>query len=156
MYFIGVDTNFSSIMKKPPQNVKNSFFAGGLWQRIAAEGLMIGLLAVIAFGIGRVYFDPEGSFIIARTMAFATLSISQLFHAFNVRSEVSIFKSNIKSNMYLVGAFFAGIILQVGVVQSPLHNVFRVIPLELHQWGIVFALSVVPIFVVEMQKKFAA
>ena len=150
---LGLEKPAKDIMSHPPQRAGASFFANGLWQRIATEGLMIGLLAIIAFGIGRVYFDGEGSFIISRTMAFATLSISQLFHAFNVRSEVSVFKSNIRGNMYLVGAFFAGIALQVSVVQSPLHTMFRVVPLEMMQWGVVFGLSFIPILVVELQKK---
>ena len=149
---LGLEKPEEDIMEQKPQNV-NSFFAGGLWQKIATEGLMIGLLATISFGIGKVYFDTGASFVVATTMAFATLSISQLFHAFNVRTSKSILGPAIKENLYLVLAFFTGVVLQIGVIQSPLHQIFRVVPLSSMQWLIVFALSIVPIIVVEIQKK---
>lgn len=53
---------------------------------------MIGILALTAFGIGHKYFDNGEIHNISRTMAFAVLSISQLVHAFNMRTDKSIFK----------------------------------------------------------------
>ncbi|MCL1935074.1 MAG: calcium-translocating P-type ATPase, PMCA-type [Defluviitaleaceae bacterium] len=151
---LGLEKAEKSIMLEPPQNVKNSFFADGLWQRIVLEGIMIGILSVIAFGIGKVYFDSPYSFIVGRTMAFATLSISQLIHAFNVRTSKSIIGKEGIKNKYLVMAFLIGLLLQMIVILSPLHRVFRVIPLNIMQWSIVFCLSLVPIIVIEIQKAF--
>ena len=148
---LGLEKAEDDVMSKKPHSTKKSFFSGGLWQRIAVEGMMIGFLTIIAFGIGRVYFDTADSSIIGRTMAFATLSISQLVHAFNVRTEKSIFRSKVFENKYLIGAFLLGIALQVLAITG-FSNAFRVIPLELQQWGIVFALSFVPILVVELEK----
>ena len=86
-------------------------------------------------------------------MAFAVLSISQLVHAFNMRTEHSIFTISLFSNVYLVGAFIIGTAMQVGVVMLPaLANIFKVQPLNEMQWGIVAALAFVPIVVVELEK----
>lgn len=151
---LGLDPADEDVMKRKPYSAKNNFFSDGLWLRIAIEGCMIGLLSIIAFGIGTVYFDTAGSYIVGRTMAFATLSISQLVHAFNVRTEKSIFTTNIFQNIYLIGAFFIGVILQIIVISLPnLSNAFRVVPLQINQWCIVFILSLVPILIVELEKK---
>lgn len=151
---LGLDPADEDVMKRKPYSTRKSFFADGLWQRIGLEGCMIGLLSIIAFGIGNVHFDSEGSHIIAMTMAFSTLSISQLVHAFNVRTEKSIFSTNMFENIFLIGAFFVGILLQVSVVSIPvLSEAFRVTPLYTQQWLVVFALSFVPIFIIELEKK---
>ena len=150
---LGLDPAEEGIMNQSPYDSRKSIFADGMWIRITFEGLMIGMLALLAYGIGVVYFDPPGSYIIGRTMCFMTLSIAQLFHAFNMRTQKSLLSINPFSNRYLVGALFAGILLQAGVASIPaLAAVFRVTPLDMHQWGIVLALSVMPIFLVELQK----
>lgn len=150
---LGLDPSDPEVMKHKPQKANQSLFADGLGERIALEGCMIGLLALIAFAIGHIYFDMEKGHIYGRTMAFAVLSISQLVHAFNMRSEGSIFKIHLFSNKFLVGAFIIGLILQTGVIMIPsLARLFLVAPLSLYQWGIVAALCLVPIVVVELEK----
>lgn len=151
---LGLDPADKGIMTRKPYKAKESLFAGGLGVRIALEGCMIGFLALIAFGIGHVYFDMEQGYAVGRTMAFAVLSISQLVHAFNMRSDGSIFHINLLSNPYLVGALLAGIMMQAGVIMiGPLAKIFLVTALSLRQWGIVCLLCLVPIFVVELEKK---
>ena len=81
---LGLDTASDDLMDKKPINGKQSLFGEGLWFRIAVEGVMIGMLAILAFGIGIVYFDKPNEILIGRTMAFTTLSVSQLVHAFNI------------------------------------------------------------------------
>jgi len=150
---LGMEPPAEDIMRQKPHDSKGSLFAGGLWARITAEGFMIGLLSLTAFGVGAVYFDQPGRYLIATTMCFATLSISQLVHAFNVRSEESIMSIDILGNKYLVFAFFIGVIMQVSVIQTPLFNrIFRVASLGRHEWFIVALLCLVPLIVVELQK----
>jgi len=150
---LGLDAAEDGVMRQKPYDSRKSMFADGLGLRIALEGVMIGGLSLMAFGIGIVYFDEPGSYAIGRTMCFMVLSIAQLFHAFNMRSENSIFSINPLGNRYLVGALFAGIFLQVAVATIPaLYSIFRVVPLDLQQWGIVFLLSILPIIIIETQK----
>jgi Ca2+-transporting ATPase len=150
---LGMDPADPGIMKRKPRPNNSSLFSGGLWQRIVSEGLMIGSLALLAFGIGAVHFDPPGSHMTATTMCFATLSMSQLFHAFNMRSEESLMKLDILGNIYLVGALVIGVIMQVSVISVPsLSAIFKVVPLNRLQWLVVGMLCVMPIIVVELQK----
>jgi len=86
-------------------------------------------------------------------MAFCVLSISQLVHAFNMRSEHSIFREGIFANKYLIYSFFAGVVLQAGVVMvPPLAAVFKVSPLTPLQWLVTIGLSFSPIVIVELDK----
>lgn len=87
-------------------------------------------------------------------MAFISLSMLELVHSFNVRSEESLLKAGILKNKYLIGALILGTILQVGVVIVPkIANIFNVVPLNSKQWIYTAIISVLPLFVVEIQKK---
>jgi len=150
---LGLDPADPNIMNRKPYDNHKSLFAGGLWQRIGLEGVMIGMLALLAFGAGCVFFDIGGSYVYGRTMAFATLSISQLVHAFNMRSETSLLKIDLLGNRYLIWAFFAGLFLQVIVITAPpLAHLFKVAPLPASAWFIVAALCFMPIVIVELEK----
>ena len=148
---MGLDTPEKDIMEKKPRSPKKGLFADGLWAAIIFEGLMIGALALLAFSIG---VNVLGNLTTGRTMAFAVLSISQLVHAFNMRSEHSVFRAGLFKNPYLVLSLIAGLMLEVSVISIPkLAVIFGVVPLGFVGWGIVAALSVMPLVIVELQKK---
>jgi Ca2+-transporting ATPase len=167
---LGVDPVDKDIMTKKPISPAKGMFADGLAFKIVFEGLMIGALALVAYSIGYFYYDVPAiyasltgniindaptSYIpwVGRTMSFAVLSLSQLFHAFNMRSEHSLSKIGLFSNMKLVYSFIICSILQISVITIPaLAKVFQVVPLTLRQWALVLFLSFVPIIVVELQK----
>lgn len=87
-------------------------------------------------------------------MAFISLSMLELVHSFNIRSEESIFKVGVFKNIYLVGAFILGTLMQVIVVAVPqIAKIFDVVPLNNIQWIYTIAISILPIFIMEMQKK---
>ena len=92
--------------------------SGGVFRRagasIVVEGCLIGALALLAYTIGRVFFDgPAQAPQVGRTMAFAVLSLSQVAHAFNMRSEHSLFSIGFFSNPKLNLAAAVCILLQV-------------------------------------------
>ncbi|MDR2183757.1 MAG: cation-translocating P-type ATPase [Clostridiales bacterium] len=150
---LGLDPVSDNIMQGRPKTSRTGLFNRKLWQRIFLEGAMIGMLSLIAFGVGVTYFDMGDSVAYGRTMAFATLSISQLVHAFNMRSETSILRIPIFENRYLVGALFIGIALQASVISfAPIAGIFRVVPLPAEGWLVVAALSLLPIIIVEIEK----
>ena len=142
------------IMRKPPVNSKKSLFSGGLGAKIIFEGLMIGSLTLLAFVIGYKYFDNgSANPIYARTMAFMTLSISQLVHAYNMRSSKSVFKLGLFSNKRMNFAFVVCLILQISVVViKPAAAIFKTVNLTAGGWLIVAALSVAPLVIIELQK----
>lgn len=149
---LGLDPCGEDIMEKPPRNPKKSLFADGLWSTIIFEGLMIGALALLAFSTGIAVFN---SINIGSTMAFAVLSISQLVHAFNMRSEGSVIKAGLFKNPYLIGSFLAGLALEAAVISiKPLASLFGVTPLNSIQWMTVGVLSILPLVIVELQKAF--
>ncbi len=148
---LGFDPCDEDIMLRKPQR-NNSLFTKALWLRIGLEGAMIGMLALLAFAVGKViYNDP----CVGRTMSFAVLSISQLVHAFNMCSEHSLFHINPLGNKYLVGAFIIGTVMQAGVIQLPFAaEIFRVTALSSIQWLCVIMLCLMPVVIVEMEKRF--
>lgn len=150
---LGVDPVDKNIMKRKPIPPDKGIFADGLWMKIIIEGLMIGSLALLAYVLGcRVL--PCANLMLGRTMCFAVLSLSQLFHSFNVRSEHSIFKIGLFSNIRLVISFIICTLLQVSVISiTTLAKIFKVTPLTSSQWAIVFILAAMPIFLVELQKQ---
>ena len=88
-------------------------------------------------------------------MAFVSLGMLELVHCFNIKSEESIFKVGILENKYLLIAFLLGTILQVGVVCIPiLANAFKLVPLNGIQWIYTALISISPIFIIELQKRF--
>ena len=150
---LGLEPAERDVMECPPRKQEATLFGGGMGSRIAVEGMMIGMLALLAFGIGHVYFDREQGYAIGRTMAFAVLSLSQLVHAFNMRTEHSLFSVPLLGNPFLVGAFLAGVLLQAGVIMlAPLAAVFKVCPLSAEQWLIVAGLALAPLPLVELEK----
>ena len=150
---LGLDAPDADIMDKKPRSPKKGLFADGLWASILFEGLMIGALALLAFSIGANLF---GGLTAGRTMAFAVLSISQLIHAFNMRSEHSVFKAGLFKNPYLVLSLI-GLILEVTVISVPyLADIFGVIPMSPIMWCITMVLSLMPLVIVEIQKFMAS
>jgi Ca2+-transporting ATPase len=146
---LGVEKGEPDIMKQPPRDAKKSFFADGLGVSVVYQGVILGTITLLAYFIGNGFGDRYGN-----TMAFATLSLSQLFHSFNLKSrDKSIFQVGIFSNMWLVGSFVLCSALMAGVIMVPaLANIFRVIPLDLIQWAIVIGLSFAIIPIVEVVK----
>ena len=88
---LGLEKADSDIMNKKPRDNRKGLFANGLWSKIIAEGTMIGILTLLAFGIGNRLYGIE----IARTMTFVCLGMLELIHSFNIKSEKSIFKMRI-------------------------------------------------------------
>ena len=143
-----------AIMRRPPVNSKKSLFSEGLGIKIIFEGLMIGSLTLLAFVFGYKYFDNgSANPVYARTMAFMTLSVSQLVHAYNMRSTKSVFKIGLFSNARMNMAFVTCLLLQISVVAvKPVAEIFRTVNLPLQAWIIVAVLSVAPLVIIELQK----
>ena len=146
---LGREKGDADIMRHPPIAREKGVFSDGLATQMAVEGLVIGMLALIAFLLGNRMYGLS----MARTMTFSVLSLSQLFHVFNVRSKDSLFRIGWFSNRSLTIAFILCLGLQVVVVMIPsLANIFQVVPMDRTQWFMVMGLSVAPIPIIEVQK----
>ena len=158
---LGMDPGDPNVINEKPRDPNEGLFAHGRMQSLILNGALIGALALAAFFIGDARAHVEGfsgDFVVqlGRTMAFATLSLSQLFHAFNLRNQTkSIFQIGLFSNRSLVGAFVVGLLLQVLVIAIPAAAAFfKVTTLGWVDWLIVVALSVFPITINEIVKVF--
>lgn len=151
---LGADPIQGDVMEQPPHKREEGVFSGGVGFAVAVEGCLVGALALLAYTIGRAFFDYDPAApAIGRTMAFCVLSLSQLVHSFNMRSEHSVLKLGLLSNRKLVAACGFCAILMVSVVLfPPLSALFQTTALTAFQWLIVAALSLCPLLVVEGEK----
>lgn len=151
---LGADPIQGNVMEQPPHKREEGVFSGGVGFAVAVEGCLVGALALLAYTIGRAFFDYDPAApAIGRTMAFCVLSLSQLVHSFNMRSEHSVLKLGLLSNRKLVVACGFCAILMVSVVLfPPLSALFQTTALTAFQWLIVAALSLCPLLVVEGEK----
>lgn len=112
---LGVEPPEDGIMDRKPRDQKTPFLTGGEWARVAITGAVEALLTIIAFIIGRTVSSEMGV-----TMAFATLSISQLFAALGFQSEhSSLFKIRAKEHPMLWLGLGASLLLQLVVMLIP-------------------------------------
>ena len=147
---IGMEEADDSIMSKKPRNKNEGFFAEGYAWKIALEGILIGALTLAAYIIGCRYSHSIG-----QTMAFLTLSSTQLFHAYNVKSEHSVFSLNSYKNSFMNFAFVLGFGLQIFVIYCPgVKELFEFTSLSLIQFVICIGLSLVMVAIMEVYKAY--
>ena len=152
---LGMEPVEHSVMQEKPRSAKESLFTRGFSIRLAWQGAMVGLLTLAAYYLGEyVLSDPNLADATANTMAFATLTFCQLFHAFDVRSEdQSIFKLGILSNPAMNKAFVVGMVLQLAVLLvPPLMGIFEVCALTVAEWACVLGLAILPVIICEIEK----
>ncbi|MEQ8153949.1 MAG: calcium-translocating P-type ATPase, PMCA-type [Clostridiaceae bacterium] len=137
---LGVDPPDKDIMAQQPRKKSESIFAGGLTEKIAVRGTLIGICTLMSFLTGQYLgFDIK----ICRTIALCTLVMSQLIHVFECRSERhSILEIKLFTNPYLVGAVSVSILMILSILYIPFfRGVFQTKNLNILQWGIVIFFS---------------
>lgn len=163
-FALGMEESGPELMDDSPRPKNESFFANHLGLHIFLEGIFIGGLTLVAFFIGLNFngpinqTSPEQHAVqlqLAQTMAFITLSTLQLFHAFNVKSDKTIFNKRLFNNIWLWGAFAVGIILELCVLYLPgINDLFNLTPLTVSQLSICLGLSFSIIIIMEIYKLF--
>lgn len=139
---LGVEPPDPDIMKRPPLPKNSGIFHFDTVFQMVVEGMFIGSLALFAY-------TTSGS-----TMCFAVLSISQLVHSFNMRSEHSLLETGIMGNRKLLLSVLLCITLQCCVISIPaLQSIFHTTSLSLREWVVVSILSLLPIPLAELSKR---
>ena len=152
---LGVEPVEEGVMEEKPRDAAAGLFDQKFSFRLAWQGLMVGGLTLAAYFLGFTRLATPGmEGAVANTMAFATLTLCQLFHAFNVRSEDrSLFAQGALSNPAMNRAFLVGMALQLSVLLvPPLQGVFAVTAMDSAQWLAVFGLAAAPIPICEITK----
>ena len=147
---IGMEEAEDSVMNQKPRPKNEGFFANGYAWKICVEGVIIGGVTLIAYLIGNKVFENH---MLGQTMAFLTLSSTQLFHAYNVKSHHSVFSPKSYKNSFMNFAFVIGFALQIAVIYIPgIQDLFEFAPLNIAQFGICMGLSLVMVVIQEIIK----
>ena len=161
---LGMEKPEADVMNRKPRDSREGIFAGGLGFAVAYQGLLVTVITLASYLIGRYYladahhaeaiaqglYSPE---MLGTSMAFLTLSMAEIFHAFNMRSlHGSIFKMK-NQNWWLWGAGILSFVLTTVVIEVPfLADAFELAHLDLTEYGIAMALAILIIPIVEIVK----
>ena len=153
---LGMEKAEPDIMRRKPRSASAGIFAGGMGVDIAYQGLLVSALTLASYFIG--HFIESGVWEIAdspdgMTMAFLTMSMAEIFHSFNMRSQRgSIFKLP-GHNIMLIGAAIGSLLLTTVVCEVPLlAEAFGFTSVELGEYAIAIGLGFCVIPIVELVK----
>lgn len=156
-----------SLIEEKPRPRSESVLTLPTVRAIGIQGLLIALATLVAFyvglgdkggQIGSAVYNLIGQgygtgIYTAMTMAFATLCFARLWHGFNSRTDKSILRAGLFSNMYTIGAFIIGggllyAVLSIDVLKGP----FNVAALSAHQIMLIIFLSFIPTLLIQLQR----
>lgn len=154
---LGVEPAEPGIMTHKPRGRQSNFFDGGVFGAIMYQGVFQTILVLAVYGWGLVFPEHHTQAEIhadALTMAFATLGLIQLLHAFNVKSVYqSVFKVGLFRNKTFNWAIpVAFVLLMATIVVPGFNNLFHVSHLSLTQWLSVIVGSFLIVVLVELVK----
>ena len=154
---LGVEPAEPGIMTHKPRGRQSNFFDGGVFGAIMYQGVFQTILVLAVYGWGLVFPEHHTQAEIhadALTMAYATLGLIQLLHAFNVKSVYqSVFKVGLFRNKTFNWAIpVAFILLMATIVVPGLNNLFHVSHLSFTQWLAVIVGSFLIVVLVEIVK----
>ena len=156
---LGMERGEADAMKRPPRDSKDGIFSNGVGAGVAIQGFFIALLTFVSYFVG--HFMEAGKWEITEspdgmTMAFLTLSLVELFHAFNMRSrERSVFTIK-KQNGWLWGSLLLAFVLTSAVIFVPAFaTAFGFETISLNEFAVALALAVAIIQLVELEKLIA-
>lgn len=153
---LGLEKAEPDVMRRPPRKASDGIFAGGMGVDIAYQGLMVAALTLAAYFIGH-YMEsgvweavnsPDGM-----TMAFLTLSMAEIFHAFNMRAQrKSVFSLN-GQNAVLWASMLASLVLTAAVIYLPgISDAFGFTHISMAEYTVALGLALCVIPIVELVK----
>jgi len=161
---LGMEKSESDVMKRKPRDSKEGIFAGGLGFAVAYQGLLVTIITFASYILGRFWLADAyhheaieaglySAEMLGISMAFLTLAMCEICHAFNMRSlHGSIFAMK-NQNWWLWGAGILSLILTTVVIEVPfLADAFELAHLDLREYAIAFGLAVLIIPIVEIVK----
>ena len=159
---LGMEEAEPDTMKRPPRDSKEGIFAGGLFFDIAYQGVLVTALTIAAYLIGSFMEFGEGFFGALRsagesghgmTMAFLTMSMCEIFHSFNLRSQRKSVFTLRKQNKILWAAMIGSLALTTLILEIPfLANAFGFITIGWDEYAISIGLAILVIPIVELVK----
>ncbi len=153
---LGTESAEADAMRRKPRDAKSGVFADGMGVDVVYQGVMVAVLVLISYFIG--HFMNEGVFTFANsahgtTMAFLTMSMAEIFHGFNMRSQRKSLFTIKKQNKWLWGASIASFLATALVCEVPfLANAFGFASVEFVEFVVAIGLGACVVPVVELVK----
>ena len=149
---LGLEKGEPDIMDRPPRPVEEPIINRQMVWGIVVQTIAITAATLIAFIIGLRRFPDNLA--AAQTMAFATLSISELFRAYTSRSErYPLFGIGVLSNKYMQWAVLASLVILLSIIYVPfLDPIFDTVSLGLNEWLVMLPLMLIPSIAAEINK----
>jgi len=149
---LGLEKGDPDIMEQPPRPVREPII-----NRLMVVGMVVQTVAITAVVLAAYYIGwawDSSNLTLARTMAFVTLSASELVRSYTARSErVSLFRLGVFSNKYMQYAVLLSIVLLLSVIYIPfLQPIFDTVSLGIREWRVVLPLLLVPGIAAEITK----
>ena len=153
---LGMERAEADIMQRRPRDAKAGVFAGGMGFDIAYQGLLVSILTLMSYfvghfiesGVWEITNSPDGT-----TMAFVTMSMAEIFHSFNMRSQRGSLLTLKGFNKTLNWAALGSLVATTLVCEVPfLANAFGFTSVELNEYLIALALAFCVIPIVEIVK----
>lgn len=145
---IGMEPGSNKVLEEKPRDINEPILTKELSTKILLEGLLITVFVLIGF-----YKGLEISKELGMTMAFSILCLARLFHGFNCRSNSSIIKLGLGSNIFSVFAFLIGVFLLTLILLVPAFGkFFETAPINLEQLGVIYLLAFVPTLIIQIIK----
>jgi magnesium-transporting ATPase (P-type) len=152
---LGMDPPPDDVMNRRPRRLADRVIDAEMWVGILWIGAVMATVTLLALDLrlpGGIVGD-SGNVVEARTMAFTTLVLAQLFNCFNARSDHTSAFHRLFTNRFLWGAIALSALLQIAVVQLGfLNNAFDTTPLGLDEWLICLGLASVVLWADETKK----
>jgi Ca2+-transporting ATPase len=151
---LALEASAPDVMKQPPRDPHEPLMTPRFGWLIAWQGLLLSSCTLAAFALGMRWYGTEGVGLEhAVTIAFMTLALAQVFHAFNARSRTRSAFSRVSTNAWLLGATLVCGLLQLAAVYVPfLRQVLHTVPLTAPDWVLIGVASTTPVAVVELVK----
>ena len=153
---LGMERAEPDVMRRKPRDAKAGVFAGGMGVDVAYQGLLVSALVLASYFIG--HFMETGVWTITdsthgMTMAFLTMSMAEIFHSFNMRSQRGSLFSLKGQNKLLLGAAIVTLIATTLVCEVPfLADAFGFTAVSLAEYAVAIGLGVLVIPIVELIK----
>ncbi len=159
---LGMEEAEPDTMNRPPRNSSDGIFSGGLGVDVIYQGILVTVITVVAYLIGASFEFGAGWFEALRaagesghgmTMAFLTMSMCEIFHSFNLRSQRKSIFSLRTQNKILWAAMLGSLVLTTLVIEVPfIAGAFGFTPIGITEYGIALALAILVIPIVELVK----
>ena len=153
---LGMEKGEKNIMHRAPRSSDEGIFAGGMGVSAAYQGVAVTILTLAAYFIG--HFLEAGRWEIVQsadgmTMAFLTMSMAEIFHSYNLRSQYGSIISLKTHNLYLFGAMLLSLLLTAAVIYiPPVAALFGFESISLLEYAVAMGLAVRIIPIVELVK----